>query len=248
MNPATVVAAAGAQDGKALRLKLNARPGAGPWQGVTVASTSWAYRYGQFGSRMKSADCQGQDRVGVVTGVFTYAADHSDANRNGLMDNDEIDIEFLCGQPETVWMTLWTDYDELRDIPRKISRVVNLRTGKVLYNCYLEGWTSPCRPLLDGENSPASVTPVPNFNSATKFRTYSFDWQPDRVRFYATDDSGRPILLWDYRGPRARIPQKPSAFMQTVWHTRNWDPLNGPAHNQPTASTSAYLDTTMLPR
>ncbi len=248
LNQAVVVSAPGAYDGKALRLQLNARPDPGPRQGVTIASTNPAYRYGTYGSRMKSADCRGQDRPGVVTGTFLYSMDHSDANRNGLTDNDEIDFEFLCGQPDVVWMTLWTDYDELRDIPRKISRVVNLRTGKVLYNCYLVSWAKPCEPLLTGENSPAAVTPVAGFNSATQFHTYTFNWQPNRVTFYASDHAGNRILLWDYRGPKVRIPQKPATFMQNVWHTPTWDPFNGPSHQQPTTTTSAYLDSTIVPR
>lgn len=248
LHPAVVVSVPGAEDGKALKLQLNARPAAGPRQGVTIASNNPAFRYGTFGTRMKTADCRGQDHPGVVTGTFVYAMDHSDTNRNGLPDNDEIDFEFLCGQPDVVWMALWTDYDEARDLPRQISRAVNLRTGQVLYNCYLVSWTTPCEPRLVGENVPATVTPVAGFNSATQFHTYSFDWQPNRVTFYASDAAGRRILLWDYRGPKSRIPQKSSTFMQNVWHTPTWDPFNGPSHNQPTETTSAYLDSTTLPR
>jgi beta-glucanase (GH16 family) len=238
----------GADDGRALRLNLAARPSPGPRQGVTVASRYSSYRYGIFGSRLRSADCRGQDRPGVVTGTFVYAMDHSDANRNGLPDNDEIDIEFLCGQPDVIWMSLWTDYDEARDLPRKISRAVNLRTGTVLTTCYSTSWSGPCAALLPGENTPATVLAVPDYNSATRFRSYTFDWQPNRVTFQTVDDRGRKIVLWDYRGPVARIPQKPMTFMQNVWHTRNWDPLNGPSHNQPTADIAAYLDSTVLPR
>jgi hypothetical protein len=246
--PVVSMAMPGTQDGRALRLNLPARPSPGPRQGVTVASLYPSYRYGTYGSRMRSADCRGQDRPGVVTGTFVYSMDHTDANRNGLADNDEIDIEFLCAQPEVIWMTLWTDYDEARDLPRKISRAVNLRTGKVLTTCYSTTWTSPCTALLPGENTPATVAAVPAFNSATTFRSYTFDWQPNRVTFQTIDDLGRKIVLWDYRGPTSRIPQKPATFMQNIWHTRNWDPPNGPSHNQPTADTSAYLDSTVLPQ
>jgi hypothetical protein len=246
-TPVASVAVPGAEDGRALRLQLQARPASGPRQGVTMASRNPAYRYGTYGSRLRSADCRGQNRPGVVTGTFVYAMDHSDANGNGLDDNDEIDIEFLCAQPEVIYLTLWTDYDEATDTPRSITRAINLRTGKVLSTCYRLSWTSACPRPLPGENSPTTVTAIPGYNSATRFRTYTFDWQADRVAFHATDDAGRRILLWDYRGPRARIPQRPATFMQNVWHTRNWDPFSGPAHNQPTAPTSAYLDSTILP-
>lgn len=247
-NRIIVVSARGATDGKALKLQLDANPGTGPRQGVEIASTNPAFRYGTFGSRMKTANCAGQKRVGVVTGMFTYSMDHGDADGNGLPDNHEVDIEVLCAQPEVVWMSLWTDYDEVTDSPRKISRAVNLRTGQVLYNCYLTSWTGSCERLLSGENDPASVTPIPGFNSAAQFHSYSFNWQSNRVRFYISGPSGQPILLWDYQGPSIRIPQKTSMFLQNVWHTATWDPLNGPARERPTASTSAYLDSTTVPR
>src|SRR6185312_2812554 len=133
-------------------------------------------------------------------------------------------VEVLCAQPDVVYLTLWTDYDERTDTPRKITRAVNLRTGRVLFTCHTTSWTGPCGTLLAGENSPGTVPVIANFNSATAFRTYSFDWQANRVTFSVTDDAGRSVLLWDYRGPASRIPQKPASFMQNVWHTRNWDP------------------------
>jgi glycosyl hydrolase family 16 len=247
VNRIVAVSVPGARDGRALKLQLDARPTAGPTHGVEIASNHPAFQYGTFGTRMRTADCTGQPGVGVVTGLLTYATDYSDANLNGMPDNNEIDIEFLCGQTDVVWMSLWTDYDELGDAPLKISRAVNLRTGKVLYNCHIDAWLAPCEPLLAGENQPAAVPAVPGFNAAKQFHTYSFNWQPDRVRFYATDQRGKKITLWDYRGPRSRIPQKPSMFLQNVWHTATWDPLNGPAHKQPTANVAAYLDSTTVP-
>lgn len=248
LNRIIAVSARGANDGKALKLQLDAYPGIGPSKGVEIASNYMAYQYGTFGTRMRTANCAGPDRLGVVTGVLTYSPDHSDANGNGLPDNDEIDFEVLCGQPEVVWMSLWTDYDELTDTPRKISRAVNLRTGEVIYNCYLLTWLGSCEPLVAGENDPAAVTPVPGFDAAKQFHSYTFEWQPNRVRFHATDVNGKRLLLWDYQGPTSRIPQKTSMFLQNVWHTATWDPFNGPARNQPTAHTAAYIDSTTVPK
>jgi hypothetical protein len=242
----TVVPAVGATDSQALKLQLNAHPEPGP-SGAALIASNQLYRYGVFGSRMKTADCTGQDHPGVVTGMFTYSFDHADANRNGVSDNDEVDIEFLCGQPDVVYLTLWTDYSETSDNLREITRVINLRTGVVLSTCYLVSYSLGCRPLLAGENNPASVQPIPGFSSEAQFRSYSFDWQPDHVTFSTTDNAGRPLVLWDYRGPRSRIPAKPSSFMQNVTYTRGWDPLNGPSHNQPTVDTSAYVDSSFVP-
>jgi beta-glucanase (GH16 family) len=248
LNRIVVVSARGATDGKALKLQLDPHPGTGPRMGVEIASNNPAFRYGTFGTRMKTANCAGQVRPGVVTGTFTYSMDHSDANANGLPDNDEIDFEVLCAQPEVIWMSIWTDYDELTETPRKISRAVDVRTGQVIYNCYLMTWTGSCEPLMVGEDSPATVTPVPGFNSATQFHSYWFRWQPNRIRFYATGSSDAPILLWDYQGLASRIPQKTAMFLQNVWHTDGWDPFNGRARNVPTRATSAYLDSSTVPR
>ncbi|SEP83431.1 glycoside hydrolase family 16 protein [Streptomyces radiopugnans] len=248
-----VVSMNGPDDGRALQLRLGARPGTGPGNGVEISSNEATYRYGTYGTRIRTADCTGQGRLGVVTGTFTYSTDHSDGNGNGLPDNDEIDIEVLCAQPHVVWLTIWTDYDGSvapgQPIPvRKISRAIDMRTGKVLHNCYMVRLGGDCQPELPGENSPASVTPVPGFDSSTQFRTFMFDWQPDSVTFWGYDDSGRRNVLWDYRGPASRIPDKPSAFMQNVWHTNEWDPLDGPAREQPQTAVSAYVDSTTLPR
>jgi len=232
-----------AGDGRALRLTLPAYPQAGPDGGAEVATTGTGYRYGTYGTRIKTADCAGQRTAGVVTGTFTYSTDHADTNGNGLPDNDEIDIEVLCAQPNVVWLTLWTDYRDSDGVVRKITRAVDLSTGDVLYNCYVVQLGADCVDQRDGENSPSHVTAIPGFDSSTQFHTYKFDWQADHVTFWAEDQ----ILLWDYRGPASRIPAKPGMFLQNIWHTSDWDPLNGAAHDQPTAAVQAYVDTTMTP-
>ena len=241
-----VVADSAATDGQALKLQLNAHPDPGPSGGALIAGNQ-LYRYGTFGSRLKTADCTGQDHVGVVTGTFTYSRDHSDANHNGVTDNDEIDIEFLCAQPNVVYLTLWTDYSETGNNLREITRIIDLRSGQVISTCFIVSYGSGCRPLLAGENSPASVPAMPGFRSDQQYRSYWFDWQPDHVTFRASDSAGGSVVLWDYRGPRSRIPSKPSSFMQNVTYTKAWDPLTGPSHNQPTADTSAYLDSSFVP-
>jgi beta-glucanase (GH16 family) len=248
LNHVTVAKTPGTVDGTALKLQLDALPGSGPNLGVGIVSSRSTYRYGVFGSRLKTADCTGQDHAGVVTATFAYSLDHLDANHNGIPDNDEIDIEFLCGQPNVVYLTLWTDYSETSDNLASYTRAIDLQTGKVLMNCYLIAYSKPCQLQLPGENSPAAVPPIPGFNSAKQFFTFMFDWEPDHVTFYDTDNAGHKTVLWDYRGPKSRIPQKPSVFMQNVWWTRGWNPLNGPSHNQPTANTTAYVDATYLPK
>ncbi|SEQ57338.1 Glycosyl hydrolases family 16 [Streptomyces sp. yr375] len=144
---------------------------------------------------------------------------------------------------------MWTDYapDDPDGAVRKISRAIDMRSGQVLYNCYNVQLGGDCAPAQSGENSPASVTPSPGFNSATQFHTFMFEWQPNSVSFWSYDDSGNKNVLWNYTGPSSRIPKKPGAFMQNVWHTPDWDPLDGPAHDQPQTAVSAFIDSTTLP-
>lgn len=246
-NTVALRTAGDSADGHVLELRLDARPGPGPGGGVEIASDR-TYRYGTFGTRLKAADCGDQAQAGVVTGAFTYSTDHGDDNGNGLQDNDEIDIEFLCARPELVYLSIWTDYDEPTDTPHKITRAIDLSTGTVLMNCYSESWGGPCHPLLRGENRPASIRPLPGYDATSRFRSYRFDWKPDRVTFYVSADDGRRVLLWDYRGPTSRIPRKPGAFMQNVWYTPSWDPMGAIAHDQPVSAVSAYVDSSTVPR
>jgi beta-glucanase (GH16 family) len=242
-----LVAADGASDGRAMKLTLQPNPSAGPGGGAEVSTNSGSYRYGTYSSRLKMADCSAGNRLGVVTGTFTYSTDHGDANGNGLPDNAEIDVEVLCAQPNVLWLTIWTDYRDADAAARKISRAIDMRTGRVLYNCYVHQLGSDCQPEQPGENSPAGVTPIPDYDSGKQFHTYTFDWQADHVTFSILGADGRQNVLWDYRGPADRIPDKAGLFMQNVWHTNNWDPLDGPGRNPPTTPIDVYLDSTVVP-
>lgn len=226
-----------ARDGRALRLTLPKGAAASPGQGVGVTSRA-RYRYGTFSTRMRTADCRKQKHAGVVTGAFTFANDGRDHDGNGITDNDEIDIEFLCAQPEVVYLTIWTDYSETTDAFNAITRTIDLRTGTVLSTCRRHSWADDCPP------EKKKIKRIKNFDSATRFRTYGFDWQPDHVTYFTYDDTGHKIVLWNYRG--RYIPDTAAPFMQNVWHSPNWDPLDGSAHAATTRDVSAYVDTTTI--
>ncbi|MFD7501836.1 hypothetical protein [Streptomyces sp. NPDC059850] len=132
-----------------------------------------------------------------------------------MPDNDEIDVEVLCAQPHMLWLTLWTDYDDATGEVRKISRVVDMRTGKILDNCYTTTLGGKCAKPRAGENSPAAVKPIAGFNSAAQFHTYMFDWQPDSVTFWTYDDGTKTGTRW--MGPltmRPRPPRPPTSTRQ----------------------------------
>ncbi|WP_199442768.1 glycoside hydrolase family 16 protein [Umezawaea beigongshangensis] len=245
LNALGRVADSAANDGSALRLTLKAGAAANPGNGIEIASRN-NYGFGSYSTRMKAADCSAQPRAGVVTGAFTYATDHSDRNGNGLPDNDEIDVEWLCAQPEVIYLTLWTDYNASNDQLRKVSRVIDLRAGRIISTCFSTTF-GECVAVSSAENQPTSVAAIPGYNSSTQYYEYGFDWSATGVHFYLVNASGARVTLWDYRGPASRIPTKQSIFMQNAWHTTNWDPYGFQARERPNRDLHAHVDWTQLP-
>jgi Glycosyl hydrolases family 16 len=236
----------GAVDGSALRLTLSANPQPTP-SGAAEVGTKTAAMYGTFQVRAKTADCSAQPRAGVVTGLFTYANDGRDHDGDGITDNSEIDIEVLCAQPEVIYLTIWTDYADGGTTQRRVSRIVNVRTGQISGTCYHQSW-GDCQALRGTEAQPSTLPAHPSFNSATAYHEYGFTWSSTGVRYWLVLD-GAPLVLWDYRGPAQRVPSQPAQFMHNVWHTTNWYPQDDPgAVRQPTAPVTACVDWSRVSR
>src|SRR5512145_3297877 len=124
------VADAAARDGSALLLTLGANPDPRPAGGAEVG-TNARFGFGTFASRLRTADCAGQSNAGVVTGLFTYFNDGKDTTGDGLPDNSEIDFEWLCAEPETIYLTMWTHYRDTDAKHKRVARKINLRTGVI---------------------------------------------------------------------------------------------------------------------
>lgn len=233
-----------ANDSSVVQLKLPANPSPGPGGGAEIDSRS-TYLYGQFSTRLKTADCAGQPKAGVVTGYFTYSKDGQDYNGNGLPDNSEIDFEWLGAEPEVVYLTMWTDYRDSDAAQRKVGRAINLKTGRILYTCYFEAF-GQCQSLTGGEAEPPAITAMPAYNSATRYYEYGFDWTPTEVTWWMIDpETGQRVILWDYRGPSSRIPARPSFYMTNVWYTPGWYPEGmSDAIQKPTLPVSMFVDWT----
>ena len=105
------VADAAAGDGKIVQLAIAAFPSAGPGGGPNLQSTQ-LFGFGTYETRMKTADCSSQPTTGIINGFFTYLNDGTDQDGNGVKDNSEIDFEWLCAEPNVVWLTQWTDFQE----------------------------------------------------------------------------------------------------------------------------------------
>jgi chitodextrinase len=237
------VADAGATDGKIVQLTLPAFPSAGPGGGPTLQSPT-TYGFGTYEARLKTVDCSAQPNSGVVSGFFTYLNDGTDQDGNGVKDNSEIDVEILCAEPNAMWLTQWTDFQDSPLAMKRIYRELDLATGTIRQTCYSEGYGT-CTQDLTGsatEGSPSTITPIPGFNSSTAYYTYGFTWLTNRLTWYIINPANnQKIVLWDYQGPKTRITQRPAYYLLNAWYTNNWSPTTmGGAVEQP--SSPRYLD------
>ena len=237
------VANTGAMDGKALQLMVAANAPAGAGRGPEV-ETKTLYLYGTYSARLKTVDCTGQPDAGIVTGLFTYFNDGTDRNGDGLPDNSEIDFEWLGAEPQTVYLTMWTDYRDSDAKHKRVARKINLSTGTIEYCYYAESFGGTTVPLTGLENQPATVQAIAGYNSAMAYYEYAFTWSPSRVTWWlVTPDSGKKIVLWDYQGNAARIPARSAYCMINAWHTNNWTPDSRPtAILPPSSPVSAFVD------
>ena len=232
-----------AEDGKVLELRLAAGSAPGPGNGPETQTLN-RFGYGTYSTRLKTADCSGQPNAGVVTGYFVYFNDGQDANGNELPDNVEIDFEWLCAEPQVVYLTMWTDYRDSDEAQKRVSRAINLQSGTILYTCYFESFGT-CQSLNGAENQPAAITAIPDYDSSQAYIVYGFDWSANRVTWWMTDPaSEQKIILWDYLN-QERIPPPPAYYFTNLWHTANWTPDNKPEATQsPTVPVSVWVDWT----
>ncbi|MDR0303392.1 MAG: glycoside hydrolase family 16 protein [Chitinispirillales bacterium] len=213
---------------KVIKLAMDPADKAGAWQGQNFSSQSFTH-FGKYSARIKIPNVQKQPNVGGVVGFYTYYSDlygggeqEKDANKNGLNDNSEIDLEWLIANPQLIYMTAWTDYEESGDC-RKISRIVNLASGKIYTTNYGEKLGSAGVELSGIENSPENITSIEDFDASKRFYVYGFDWRPESIRWWIINPESRDtITLWNYGGNIERITQKPARLMFNIWHTNDW--------------------------
>src|SRR5512145_642649 len=170
------VADAAARDGSALLLTLGANPDPRPAGGAEVG-TNARFGFGTFASRLRTADCAGQSNAGVVTGLFTYFNDGKDTTGDGLPDNSEIDFEWLCAEPETIYLTIWTDYRDNDNAQKRVGRAINLATGTILYTCYYTAFGDCTETLKGVEAVPSTISVLAGYDSSSSYYEYGFDWK-----------------------------------------------------------------------
>ncbi|MCQ2104147.1 MAG: glycoside hydrolase family 16 protein [Fibrobacter sp.] len=215
---------------KVLLLELDPAEKAGAWQGPNYTSKKMGH-FGRYVARIKTASARGseQPKAGAVVGFYTYyndkygSAQTPDINGNGVPDNSEIDFEWLIADPRIVYMTAYTDFDDETGKMGKVNRTINLATGKIISTTYANSWSGGTR-LTGDENLPETFPAIEGYDASAQFYTYGFDWMSDHIRWWIINpkDEKDTITLWDYRGPKERITQKPASLMINFWHTDDW--------------------------
>lgn len=186
---------------------------AGPaW--ATEIRTADPYGYGTFEARLRTG--KASRRTGLVSGFFTYFNDGTDHDLDGLIDNHEIDFEFLAAEPSCIYMTVWTEYEDGvgGEQFRKTTRKVDLKTGQV--------WQTPA----GGEGSYDLVEEAPlpwtarRFGASRAYAKYRFTWSAGSVE-YAIDleDGVGWRTLWTLAGAAdAIVPSIPAPLFFNTWH------------------------------
>lgn len=231
---ASIISDAAADDGSALQLKLPGNAGLGPNDNAGPGFASEVIvkgpqLYGTYETRVRLSSCSAAEEV--VDGIFTYFNDGSDQNGNGITDNSEIDIEYLCGTPSILWLTVYTDFSDFAPGKlRKLSRKVDMRTGR--YETYVD-W-----PPTTSEQGTIAGLAMPNF-PGNDWYTLGFDWRADRVSYYVLVN-GTKLELFRITDA-SRIPRRTSSFLMNIWHANaHW--TDGAAADYPAGDASMVVD------
>lgn len=198
--------------------------------GVQLESTQ-SFSFGTFRAHFLASDCA-QTNEGVIHGIFTYWNDGSDLNSNGMIDNSEIDIEISCDSPNTLFLTLWTDYTDDSHF-LKVTRQINLSTGS--YNQTSSGEENTWE-----LNDSGQLSSWPSTQSIGQWLDMGFTWSSTKVEYFLYYNNTR-YVLWTYQNAE-HIPQHAAPFLFNIWHTPSlWS--NGGVADYPSAAVSLNIDT-----
>lgn len=201
----------GAHDGQAAALLFKGNTTAvGPGGKATEIGTKSLQGFGEYRFRVRLATCQPNEEL--VNGAFVYQNDGGDHDGDGLVDNDEIDIEILCGQPGFLNLTSWSQYTDDTHM-RKKSRIIDLDTGTI-YAGIDDGYGVDESDPATGTKDPALTHP--GWYDPAAYYEMGWDWQPDHVRWFMVL-GGTEITLWTLTDT-VRIPQHPATMRFNLWN------------------------------
>ena len=207
-----------------LTLALDTADAAGAWQGPNFQTPN-LLGFGTYSARIKTATARGTEQplAGAVVGFFTYRHD-TDDNGNGVLENSEIDFEWLIADPRVIYLTAWVDVNDDPWRVTKINRTIDLSRGRILQTVYenLDGTRGSFADSLS--NSPSTIAAIPDYDASARFYVYGFDWATDRIRWWMVDPASPAdtVVLWDFRGDAKYITQQPAYLMLNFWHTADW--------------------------
>jgi hypothetical protein len=222
------VADPGAGDRKVAELRFPGQAGLGPTDRVgppfaTEIVSMTRVHFGTYRSSFSVPRCPPDEDT--VNAMFVFSNDGTDANHNGIVDNDEIDVQFLCSHPSVIYLTLWTDYEENdAGVPQrfiKLRHIVDFATGDV-YDTVSDSTDEYAKT----GNDPMFVRP--EFPAPSAFYEMGFDWHASSVRFFIVL-GGAELTLWTVADP-AHIPQSSVRMLYNMWHpSEHWTPSTGAA-------------------
>lgn len=192
-------------------------PGAG--RGPEIISNEFTH-FGTYSVRLRVPDARSeQPNVGAVVGYFTY-------NMDDVLGLSEIDFEWLIADPSVIYVGTWTGP---HDALKRIGRTINLAEGTIYETTYREGHQGTRYPLTGLQNQPETIEAIDDYDASSQFHTYGFDWHADHLRWWmlhpVTSDT---VVLWNYRGSQAGIPQNESLYRLNFWHTNEWSVVTNP--------------------
>ncbi len=189
---------------------------------VTEIQTVERFHFGTYRTRVQFGTCAADEEV--ASAVLGYFSDGSDGDADGITDELEIDIQHLCGTPELLFLTVFTDYQiEATGAEQfqKLTRSIDFSTGDVY-----DAVSSQSEELALTDTVAAFLRP--GFPDVDAFYEVGFDWHTDVIRFFIVLD-GIDLSLWTLSDP-SRIPQQPIHFMYNLWHpASHWHPASGSA-------------------
>jgi hypothetical protein len=203
---------------------------AGPDFATEIESKMATFRYGMYRLRVRLAACAPTEEV--VSGLFTYFNDGVDHDADGIIDNSEIDIEVLCGTPNILSLTVWTEYTS-DTLFKKWTRAVDLSTGEVFESTAANQFGVASKGI-----DPQLAHP--SFRGSDEYYEMGFEWEPAYIRYFIVID-GSEVTLWRFTD-KTLIPTLPGRWLFNLWHSNQHWYGPGGAANYPAKDATLSLD------
>jgi hypothetical protein len=186
----------------------------------TELSTQDRFPFGVFRTRLAFGSCASSEEA--VQAFLGYFSNGRDNDGDGIVDEQLISMQVLCGAPGRLYLTVFTDYQETPTLRfRKLSRVIDFSTGT-----YAETPRSDQDGYGPDQAEPALMLPE-MFTPGTMYEI-GFEWHTASLRFFA-QQGGAERDLWTL-DVAERIPQEPLHIVYHAWHpATHWYPDDAPA-------------------